>query len=169
MFFQKASDKIIDREKNMKTLLSIFSSAVVAILLAVPTVAQTDTFVYNPTPGFYVNWVIDLHAATADGASGTAHYFIAKSELGHSPTAKGQKVVTKLLVECEYLNFPDLTPLDVFVGPGQSPTEPLGKLVGQMQVNGGSANLLTARPPVINKGNTVTITRNGAVIMTGKF
>jgi hypothetical protein len=153
----------------MKTLLSIFSIAVVAILLAVPTVAQTDTWIYNPTPGFYVNWVIDLHAATADGGSGAAHYFIAKSELGHSPIAKGQKVVTKLLVECEYLRFPDLTALDVFVGPGQNPTEPFGKLVGQMQVNGGYATLLTARPPVINKGNTVIIVRNGVVIMKGKF
>jgi hypothetical protein len=151
----------------MKTLLSTFSLAVVAILLAVPTVAQTATPIYNPHPGFYVNWIIDLHAATPEGGSGTAQYYIAKSTLAHPPTP--EKIVTKLMVECEYLRYADLTPLDVFVGPSHSPSEPFGKLVGQMQVNGGSATFLTARPPVINKGNTVIIVRNGVVIMTGKF
>jgi hypothetical protein len=153
----------------MKTLISTLSLAVVAILLAVPTVAQTATPIYNPHPGFYVNWIIGLHAATADGGSGTAQYYIARSMLAHPPTPRGEKIVTKLTVECEYLRFADLTTLDVFVGPSQTPSEPFGKLVGQMQANGGSATLLTARPPVINKGNTVIIVRNGVVIMKGEF
>jgi hypothetical protein len=154
----------------MKTLFSILSIAVVAILLAVPTVAQTDTFIYNP-PGFYVNWVISLNSPNVNGGSGTAQYFIATPSLHHtpSPSPRGEKTYAKLAVECEYLTFPDLTPVYVFMGPGQSPNEPFGKLLGQMQVNKGSATFLSIRPPVVKKGTTVTIVHDGVAIMQGTF
>jgi len=74
--FVESSYKILNTEETMKTLLSIFSIAVVATLLAVPTVAQTDTFIYNP-PGFYINWVIGLNSPNANGGSGIAEYYIA--------------------------------------------------------------------------------------------
>jgi len=154
----------------MKTLLSIFSIAVVATLLAVPTVAQTDTFIYNP-PGFYINWVIGLNSPNANGGSGIAEYYIATPSIQHtpSPSPKGAKVFAKLAVECDYITFPDLSPLYVFVGPGTSPNEPYGKLLGQMQVNGRSATWLSLRPPVVKKGTTVTVVGKGVVIMQGQF
>jgi hypothetical protein len=153
----------------MKTLFSIFSIAIVAVLLAVPTVAQTDTFIYNP-PGFYVNWVIALNSPNLNGGSGTAQYYIATPSLHHTPTPSPiDKTYAKLAVECEYLTFPDLTPLFVFVGPGGSPKEPFGKLLGQMQVSKGSASWTSLRPPTVKKGTTVNIVHDGIVIMQGQF
>ncbi|HWY56073.1 MAG TPA: hypothetical protein VNZ03_16525 [Terriglobales bacterium] len=151
----------------MKTILIITTLAVVATLLAVPTVAQNPT--PNPPPGFYVYWSIDLHSATANGGSGSSLYSIAEPMLRRPPTPGQLKGYTKLSVECEYLTFPDLTPLDVFVGPGTTPGEPFGKLVGTMQVTGGSATFLTARPPVVKKGTTLTVVHNGIAIMVGHF
>jgi hypothetical protein len=160
----------MNTEENMKTLFSILSIAVVAILLAVPTVAQTDTFVYNP-PGFYVNWVINLNSPNVTGASGIAEYYIATPSIQHkpSPGPKAAKVFARLSVECEYLTLPDLSPIYVFVGPGTSPNEPFGKLVGQMQVNGGAATWLSIRPPVVTKGTTLTVVRKGVAIAQGQF
>jgi hypothetical protein len=153
----------------MKTLFSILSSAIVAVLLAVPTVAQTDTFIYNP-PGFYINWVISLTSPSLNGGSGIAQYYIATPSLHHTPSPSPiDKTFAKFSVECEYLTFPDLTPLYVFVGPGRSPKEPFGKLLGQMQVNQGSATWISLRPPVVKKGTTVTIVHDGIAIMEGEF
>jgi hypothetical protein len=150
----------------MKAMVSLLSFAIVAMLLAVPTVAQTPT--PNP-PGIYVNWNIVMHSASADGGSGTAQYSIAGPTLRYPPTPGKEKVFTRLSVECEYLTFPDATSLYVFIGPGRTPGEPFGRLIGQMQVKDGSATLLTARPPAVNKGTTVTVVHNGKAIMRGRF
>ncbi len=151
----------------MKTILSIATLAVVATLFAVPTLAQAPT--PSVPPGFYVYWSIDLHSATPNGGSGSSLYSVAAPTLRRPPTPRQLNGYTKLSVECEYLTFPDLTPLDVFVGPGTTPSEPFGKLVGSMQVTGGSATFLTARPPVVTKGTTVSIVHNGIAIMVGHF
>jgi hypothetical protein len=149
----------------MKTFLSILSIGIVAMLLAVPTVAQN---VYNP-PGFYVNWVIDMNSPNVGGGSGSAQYYLATPSLHRTPNVNGSKSSAKLLVECEYLKYSDLAPLYVFLGPTQSPNEPFGKFLGQMQLSGRSATFFSSRPPVVNKGTTVTIVRNGVAIMQGTF
>lgn len=153
----------------MKTLLTICLLAIVATLLAVPAVAQLPGPTPGPPPGFYTYWNINLHSPTPGEAVGIAHYYIAKPTPRHSPTPKVLPIYARLSVECEYLQFPDLTPLDVFVGPGKTPSEPFGTLVGKMEARGGSATMLTARPPAVNKGTTVTIVHNGAVVMQGRF
>jgi hypothetical protein len=152
----------------MKTMASISLFAIVAMLLAVSAVAQGPSPTPNP-PGVYINWNIILHTATADGGSGTAQYSIAGPTLRYPPTPGKQKVFTRLSVECEYLTFPDATSLYVFIGPGRTPGEPFGKLVGQMQVKDGSATLLTARPPVVHEGSTVNVVHDGIAIMRGRF
>jgi len=152
----------------MKTMLTVSLLAIVAMLLTVPAVAQIPNPNPGPPPGFYVYWNINLHSPTPDGGVGTAQYYIAKPTPHPSPTPR-EKVVTKFSVECEYLKLPDLTPLDVFVGPGRTPNEPFGQLVGKMQVKDGTAIMLTPRPPVVNKGTTVTVVHDGLAIMTGHF
>jgi hypothetical protein len=153
----------------MKTLFSILSLVVVASLLAVPVMAQTPDPTPGPPPGMYIYWNIALHSPIAHGGAGTAQYEIIKVALNPKPTPGGLKFATKFLVDCEYLQLPDLTPLQLFVGPSNNPAEPFGKLIGAMQVKDGSATFLTARPPVIEKGTTVTIVRDGAAVMTGRF
>ena len=153
----------------MKTFLSISLLAIVATMLAVPTVAQLPGPTPGPPPGFYLYWNITLHSPTPGVAVGTAQYYIAKPTLRQPPTPGGVEVYSRLSVVCEYFNYPDLTSLDVCVGPSTSPNEPFGKLVGQMQVKGGSATMLTARPPAVTKGTTVTIVNKGAAIMQGRF
>jgi hypothetical protein len=153
----------------MKTLLTVSLLAIVAMVLAVPTVAQLPGPTPGPPPGFYVYWNINLHSPTPGPAVGSAHYYIAKPTLHQPPTPKGLEVYSRLSVECEYFTFPDLTLLDVFVGPGKTPNEPFGKVLGKMQVMGGSAVMLTARPPAVNKGTTVTIVHNGVAVMQGRF
>ncbi len=131
--------------------------------------SSVPTTPYNP-PGFYLYWNIDLHTATAHAGTGTALYsIVAPPAIHRPPTPGGHNGYARLAIDCEYLTFPDLTPLQVFVGPGTTPSEPFGKLVGQMQVTDGSATLLTARPPEVKKGTTVTIVRDGVVVMTGRF
>ena len=152
----------------MKTPFVTILLAIVAMLLSVPTVAQLPGPTPGPPPGFYTYWTISLHSPTPGEAVGTAQYYVAKPTLHEPPTPKAM-TFTRLSVECEYLTFPDLTPLYVFVGPGQTPGEPFGKLVGQMPVIGGSATWLTARPPVVHKGTTITIVRDGAIFMHGRF
>jgi len=85
--FVESSYKILNTEETMKTLLSIFSIAVVATLLAVPTVAQTDTFIYNP-PGFYINWVIGLNSPNANGGSGTSLHLQFNTHLAPAQRAR---------------------------------------------------------------------------------
>jgi hypothetical protein len=148
----------------VKTILNLALIALVSMLVAVPTVAQT----YTP-PGYYVNWTINLHSPSVTGASGNAQYVVIAPSIHPSPSLGQQKGVAKLSVECEYLTFPDLTPLDVFVGPGTAPKEPFGKFIGTMQVKDGSAALLSLRPPVIKQGSTVLVVRNGVVVMRGRF
>jgi hypothetical protein len=75
-------------------------------------------------------------------------------------------------VQCEYVNQPNLTALDVFVGPGKTPSQPYGKLVGRMHIVNGAGSLLltSARAPLVTKGTTVTIMyHQGDVIMAGQF
>ncbi len=152
----------------MKTSFNIALFAIVSMLVALPTVAQNPPIPYTP-PGYYVNWTINLHSPNVTGASGIAQYVIVAPSIHPSPSPGQQKGVAKLSVECEYLTFPDLTPLDVFVGPGTAPNEPFGKLVGKMQVKDGSAAFLSLRPPVVNQGSTVIVVRNGAIVMRGRF
>lgn len=153
----------------MKTFFSILAITAVAMLVAVPAIAQGPSPAPIP-PGFYVNWVINMHSANANGGSGTAHYYIATPSIHHMPSPSPiQKTTSKLSVECEYLTFPDLTTLDVFVGPGRSPREPFGTLVGTMQVKDGTANWLSTRPPVVTKGTTITVVREGMPVMRGTF
>jgi hypothetical protein len=149
----------------MKTLLYICLFAIVA-MLAMPAVAQNP---FGPPPGFYIYWNIAMHSPVANGGSGTAQYFIEKSTVRRNPTPGGAKVHTTFSVDCEYLQFPGLTPLQVFVGNSQTTKEPFGKLVGEMSVQGGTATFLTAHPPLIEKGMKVTIVHQGTVIMKGTF
>jgi hypothetical protein len=152
----------------MKTMFSVVLFAIVSMLVVVPSLAQNPPVPYSP-PGYYVNWTINLYSPSVIGASGIAQYVVVAPSLHPSPLPSQKKGVAKLSVECEYLAFPDLTPLDIFVGPGTAPSEPFGKLVGTMQVKDGSAAFISLRPPVVKPGSTVAVVRNGVVIMTGSF
>jgi len=153
----------------MKTLFTVSLILTVAMLLAVPSMAQLPGPTPGPPPGFYTFWTIALHSPTPTQATGTAQFYVAKPTLTQPPTPKGLQIFSRLSVEGVYLIYKDLTPLDIYIGPGRTPSEPFGKLVGQMPVMGGSATWLTARPPVVKKGTTITIVHDGAIVMHGRF
>jgi hypothetical protein len=156
----------------MKTPLRSSLLAIVALALLTPALAQN-------TPGVVITWTIALSAPTPEGGQGTAQFVSFIEPVpptptpgpvpGLTPIGKGY---TRFSVECDYVNLPSLTPLDVYVGPGKTPSEPYGKLVGRMNVVNGTGSLLltNARAPFVTKGTTVTIlTHQGAMVMRGQF
>lgn len=147
----------------MKTLLSISLLVLVSLALLAPAVAQD-------TPGLISTWTIALAAPTPDGGEGTAQ-LITSIEPTPTPTPI-RNGFTRFIVLCDYVKLPSLAPLDVYVGPGTTPNQPYGRLVGRMHVVNGSGSLLlsSARAPFVTKGTTVSVmTHEGTVIMTGRF
>lgn len=61
--------------------------------------------------------------------------------------------------------MPDGTKLGVYVGPTKDPNEPFGKLVGLIEINGGTGGmvLINAKAPSIRKGTTVTVRNVGPI------
>jgi len=144
----------------MRTFIKIATLLVLAIGLVVPVLAQVP----GPTPpGLYINWTIKLAPATPGGPSGTAQY-VSKLDT----QAKGYM---HFAVECEYIEYPSGTMLDVFVKV-PSPTPNQLTWIGRMEVQNDSAALLltTARAPKITKGTQVLVkTDAGILIMAGRF
>jgi hypothetical protein len=151
----------------MKTLLGISLLAIVSLALLAPAVAQD-------TPGLTSTWTIALATPTPDSGEGTAQ-FITFIEPTPTPLPAPTPIrhgFTRFIVQCDYVKLPNLTPLDVYVGPGTTPNEPYGKLVGRMHVVNGSGSLLlsAARAPFVTKGTTVSVmTHEGTMIMSGRF
>jgi hypothetical protein len=163
-------------DQEMKTVVRTSLLAIIALALLAPAVAQD-------TPGLSITWTTALASPTPEGGDGIAQY-LSFSEPSPSPSPKPTPApmsgltpgktngYTRFIVQCEYVNLSGPTPLDVYVGPATSPSQPYGKLVGSMHVVNGTASLLltTARAPFVTKGTTVTImTRQGSMVMTGKF
>lgn len=153
--------------KNL-TLLSTAVIAIVALALTAPLVAQTAS-----GPGLGIQWQIALSGDTARN-SGTAQYDSFRATA--TPPATVGKVFTKFSVETHTPEVADGGVLDVFLGPGSSPREPYGKLVGTIEVNGGNGAmiLIAAKTPTIEKGSTVTVTSHqstaaGDVLLKGTF
>jgi hypothetical protein len=157
--------EVIPKRLKMKTLLRISLLVIVALALLAPVVAQD-------TPGLLINWTIALTPPAVEGGERIAQYIrFSQPSPAPRPTPNPHQYA-KFMVQCEYLRLPDMTPLDVYVGPGNAPSNRYGVLVGRMHVMKGTVSLLvtTAKVPTISKGTTVTIvTREGTVIMGGRF
>jgi hypothetical protein len=76
------------------------------------------------------------------------------------PRSPKEQIFSKFSVEAYAPQLPDETKLGVFLGPSTSIKEPYGKLVGIIEVQGGSGAMILvgAKTPVIKKGTTVAVT-----------
>jgi len=147
----------------MKTLLKISLLAIVSLALLAPAIAQD-------TPGLTITWTTALAATNPDGGDGIAQFITYTPGIKPSPSVRA-KGYTKFIVQCEYVNLPNLTPIDVYVGPPTSPKEPYGKLVGRMHIVNGEGSLLltSTRAPFVTKGTTVWVMAHDTMIMKGQF
>ena len=103
-------------------------------------------------PNLTISWTILLHGPAIYGLTpiGNSSYDV---EHGFQ----------SFEADCDSVNLPDGTPLDVFVN---------GKKVGSIQLldQGGALMLTGRRTPKITKGTTVSFHhQNGPAILTGKY
>ena len=139
---------------KVRTLVSAAVLSIVALALTVPAVGQAS-----------ITWKIALHSANIRN-TGTAEY------VTHAQ-------FKKFSVDTITPDLADGIKLDVFLGPSTSVNEPYGKLVGVIDVDGGSGAMVLNGPktPVIRKGTTVSIVDHdessaagrGQLIMKGIF
>jgi hypothetical protein len=155
---------------KIKMLLSSALLAMVAMVFTLPLQAQSLNL-----PGHQIRWTADLRGPTVGGATGSAEYTSFRAAVAPPSTANG-KLFTKFTVVVDSVVAANSSMLDVFVGPATNPNEPLGKLVGTIEIEGGSGALVlvAAKTPAIAKGSTVSIvhhgdTAAGVLILEGKF
>jgi len=148
-----------------RTLFSLALLTLIALGLSATAVGQTES---------YIHWQIVLRGETANTWA-MADYAILRPSVAPSPIAND--TFAKFSVEAVTPGLPDGTQLGVFLGPSIDPKAPYGKLVGVINISGGTGAMIrfAAKLPAVHIGTTVTVTNliptpgQPPVVLQGRF
>lgn len=148
-----------------RTLLNFALLVLVGLSMSAPAASQTES---------YIHWQAMLRGETANTWA-LAEYAILKPVVAPSPVANDTFV--KFSVVAVTPNLPDGTQLGVFLGPPTDLKDPYGKLVGVINIKGGTGAMIrfSAKVPAVRLGTPIAVVDMNPVpgthqtVLQGKF